>query len=57
MEDVKISVVSRFLLCAIERIRKDGNNGKFPIWLNPKLFYCSVFFETVDYDFCLAEHF
>ena len=27
---------------------KDGNDGKLPIWLNPKLFYCSLFFEIVD---------
>ena len=40
---------------AIELIRKDGKDGKLPIWLNPKLFYSSVFFETVDYVFCLKE--
>ena len=45
----------RFSFGAIEPIRKDGNDGKLPIWLNPKLFYSSVFFETVDYVFCLKE--
>ena len=37
--------------------RKDGNDGKLPIWLNVQLFYCSVFFETIGYVFCLKELF
>ena len=38
------------------QIQKAGNDGiLLPIWLNLKLFYCSVFFETVDCVFCLKE--
>ena len=43
-EDLKISIIS---FSAIEPIRKAGNDGKLLIF--------SVFFETVDYVFCLKE--
>ena len=33
---------SGFLFLAVEPTRKDGNDGKLQIWLNPKLFYCSI---------------
>ena len=54
-KDLKISGISGFSFCAIEPIRKAGNDGKLSILLNLKLFYYSVFFETVDYVFCLKE--
>ena len=54
-KDSKFSVVSGVLLWAIEPKRKDGKDGKLLIWLNAKLFYCSVFFETIDFVFCLKE--
>ena len=43
-EVLKISIIS---FAAIEPIRKAGNDGKLLIF--------SVFFETVDYVFCLKE--
>ena len=49
LRESKISGLTGFSFCAIEPIRKDGNDGKLPIWLNAKLFYCSVFFKTIDY--------
>ena len=54
-QDWKTSVVSGFSFWAVEPIRKDENDRKLLIWLNPKLFYCSPFFETIDYVFCLKE--
>ena len=54
-QDWKTSVVSGFSFWAVEPIRKDENDRKLLIWLNPKLFYCSSFFGTVDYVFCLKE--
>ena len=54
-KDPEISSVSGFSFWAIDPIRKAGNDGKLLIWLNLRLFYCSVFFETVDYVFCLKE--
>ena len=53
--DFKIFGVSGFSFWAIEPVRKDGNDRKLPIWLNTKLFCCSVFFETVGYVFSLKE--
>ena len=35
----------------VEQIWKDRSVGKPAIWLDPKLFPCSLFSETVDYAF------
>ena len=43
---------------AVEPIRQkleNGNEGKLPIWLNPKLIYCSLFFEALGYVFLLEK--
>ena len=37
----------RVFVLIYKAIRKEENNGKFPIWLNFELFYGSFFLETV----------
>ena len=55
LEDSEVFGTSGFWFWAIEPVHKTGNDGKLPVWLNLMLFYCSVFFETADYNFCLKE--
>ena len=50
LEDSEVFGTSGFWFWAIEPIHKTGNDGKLPVWLNLMLFYCSVFFETADYN-------
>ena len=50
----KIQSVQVFIL-SYRANPKRQNDGKWTIWLNPKLFYCSVVFETVNCVFFLFD--
>ena len=45
----------RVFVWVIELIQKDRNDGKSPIWLNPKLFYYNVFLKLLCFLFDRAS--